>query len=495
MNKEDFSVVFVYPNLYTQFSQHEGIQTLSAVLKQAGYRNIHLLHINPKYGLPADNAKIIEEAEKYKPKIFAFTSTTYEYKFCNKLAEDLKKRFPDTLLILGGIRTTLKSDDLGESNFDAFCIGEGEETFLEFVEKVRNNKDWENIDGLVAKRWGKLYKNKIRPFITDLNSIPMQDWDIIDVNKLLEARKGWLSLLFSRGCPYSCTFCINSALRKAKGSKNYCRTASVDTAITELKYLAEKFRGKIKVFNLDDDLLTSYKNWILEFSKRYKQEIFEVYGIEWKIESRVDSLDKEMVERMKESGCREIQFGVETGNQALRDSLNKNITTGQIENAFNLCKEAGIKTMAFMIIGVPGETPETFIETLDLLIRIKADLIRPSFLLPIFGTQIYDEVMSKNMMKIKNVDDIVYGEPVLKLPTLNEKLLSNYVVLFPWHMSARMGLKAYESALERFSNLGYADLKKRLPELLKMDEELDNQTKTVHYRYFLKNLYYVERVE
>ncbi len=494
MNKEELSIVFVYPNIYTQFSQHEGLQTLSAVLKKTGYKNIHLVHINPKYGVPADNAKIIEEAKKYKPKIFAFTSTTYEYKFCNKLAEEMKKQFPDALFIMGGIRTTIKNDDLNESNFDAFCIGEGEETFLEFVEKVRNNKNWENIDGLVVKRYGKLYKNKIRPFIIDLDSIPMQDWDIIDVNKLLDARKGWLSLLFSRGCPYSCTFCINNALRKVKGFKNYCRTASVNTAITELKYLADKFKGKIKVFNLDDDLLTSYKNWILEFSERYKKEIFDVYGIEWKIESRVDSLDEEMIKKMKESGCREIQFGVETGNQALRDTLNKNVKTEQIENVFKLCSEAGIKTMAFMIIGVPGETKETVKDTLDLLIRIKANLIRPSFLLPIYGTQIYEEVIRKNMMKVNVVDDIVYGEPVVKLPTLDEKLLSNYVVLFPWHMNARLGLSDYKEALEKFNNLSYADLKKMFSEILKMDENLDKKTKPTHYRYFLKNLYYVERI-
>jgi len=494
MNKEDFSIVFVYPNIYTQFSQHEGIQTLSAILKNAGYKNIHLVHIHPKYGIPVDEDRIIKEIEGYNPNLIAFTSTTFEYKFCNKLVGRLKAIFPETLIILGGIHATIKHGDQESSNFDAFCIGEGDIQTLDLVEKLTKDEDWRNTKGFWFKQSKDILKNELQPFVTDLNTLPMQDWDLIDVDKLLEARDGWLSLIFSRGCPYSCTFCINNTLRQIKGHKNYCRMVSVDTAIGELKYLAERFRGKIKVFNLDDDQLTSHRKWITDFSKKYKREIYDKYGIDWKIESRVDSIDEEMVRAMKESGLREMQFGVETANQQLRDTLKKHTTNEQIRNAFKICRDVGIKTMSFIIIGIPNETEDTIKETMDLLIEIKTDLIRPSFLLPIYGTEIYNDLTERKMLKIKNINDIVYGRPIVRLEHITEKVLSNYVILFPWHMNARMGLKDYEIALEKFKNFDYEDLKGAFPKILKMDEELDKKTKPTHYRYFLKNLYYVERV-
>jgi radical SAM superfamily enzyme YgiQ (UPF0313 family) len=153
--------------------------------------------------------------------------------------------FPEVLRILGGSHATIQPEDFPTSNFNIFCVGEGEQSMVELCEAIEHGKDWSHIPNFITK-WGV---NPVRGFLKDLNALPFWDFDIIDTKKILAMRKGWLSISFSRGCPYECTFCINHLYKKIEIGpedklSDYLRRRSPIAAINELQSLVEKFHVK-----------------------------------------------------------------------------------------------------------------------------------------------------------------------------------------------------------------------------------------------------------
>jgi radical SAM superfamily enzyme YgiQ (UPF0313 family) len=500
---KNIKILFVYPNFGTPFSFHTGIRILSAVLKRNGVSTA-LLHLHEEHGIPNKTETIISQVKEYAPDLIGFTATTFEYKVANKIAGDLKKAFPEIPIIIGGIHATIKPDDLESSNFDGFCVGEGENALVELVNRMAGGKDYTRTGSFWFKTSSGIVSNPMLPVVENLDELPYYDMEIMDTKKLLQKRNHWLNIGFSRGCPYNCSFCINSLLKKITypdgNLKNYLRKNSVDRTIEELEDIISKYGKYIEVFNFDDDLLMLYKDWMIEFSQKYKERIYEKYGVTYAINARVETMDKDVIEAMSKSGCREIRIGFETGSYELRKNiLNKAITDEQLINAFLLCDRYGIKTNAFAMLGIPGETKESINTTFSLLSKLKPYLIRLTFLHPIIYTEIYDYCEKHALFKSGSSMTDQFTESPLKLENISDEDLLRYRILFPWYLNTYLSAEAakYSRLIEQFADMSYSKLSNQetLQEIIKVDNGISAELESKHiphYRYFQNNLYYFQ---
>jgi len=445
---------FVYPNLYTPLCFSPAIQILSAVLKEAGHKTC-LTHINQDM-IPDDETLIINDIKKNNPDLIAFTCTSLEYVRANEIAGAIKKEI-NLPVILGGVHASVSSQDFESSNFDAFILGEGENTII----SIANGKT--KPEGIIQGQT-----------VEDLDSLPFHDWDIIDSKKIIDNKNGWVDVGFSRDCPFDCAFCSNKLLRKIKGIKKI-RKRSINKVIDELKYIHSRFN--VKVFNFADDDFTLNRRWLYEFLEVYKKEFYDKYDIKYVIQSRVDTFLEETAKRLKETGCIEVQFGVETGNQQLRDFLDKGVTNKQIDDAFKLCQKYGINTYAYVIFGIPNETEDDVNLTMKFLSEIKPNIIRPTFLIPLRGTKIYNYCIEHNIIK-KNVTAWNFESP-LKIDSIDEETLLKYWILFPWIVNYKLGYDEYKEGIDAFFKLDHNSLRKpeTFNELLDKDREYSRMMK------------------
>lgn len=497
-------ILFIYPDVITPMINFcPAVQMLSPVLKKAGHE-VALLHINNDYGVKYDKDAVIDFVKKQKADLLAVTSTSFNYKYANEIANWLKEKFPEILRILGGSHSTVQPEDFKDSNFDAFCVGEGEEPLLDFVDALENKKDWLGIPNLLTKsKQGVVRNNPVRGFLKNLDALPYQDFDIVDTWKILKLRGGWISLSFSRGCPFECNFCINHIYKHREiGPKNtmaeYLRRRSVKNTVEEMESLANKFKGQIKVFNFDDDLLPMDKKWMTEFAESYAEKILKPFGIKYAINCRASFLDDNLARLFAASGCLEVRIGFETGNEKLREEiLKKPVSNADLIKAFAACDKYGVHTNAFSMMGIPGETKESVQDTVDMIFRLKTYLIRMTFLYPYAHTKIYDFCIENKLFKNYAVHEDSFTESPLKFERLDNAEIFCCRFLFPWYVNVKwFGSepegKMYKEAIANFEKRKFSELKESILEIVEKDKELSGKCKRPHYCYFQGNMYYFQ---
>jgi anaerobic magnesium-protoporphyrin IX monomethyl ester cyclase len=288
-------------------------------------------------------------------------------------------------IIMGGPHVSLYREKIFDQcpEIDYGVIGEGELTTPALLQAIERGEPLPDVAGIIGP--GIPYRE--RQAIPDINDLPFPDRSLID-NRLYRypfSRYRPLTTLFtSRGCPYGCTFCDKSTF----GSD--WRSRSPANVLAEIDEIVAVYG--IRSFIFYDDLFTLKKDRVAAICEGILKR---GYKLEWKCEGRVNLADLEMMKLMKRAGCSMIAYGVESGNQHGLDYLNKKTTPDQAVRAFDLTHRAGIKTMAYFILGIPVETYEDELETIDLAKRINATYAQFSILSPHYGTRIYEEAVQK----------------------------------------------------------------------------------------------------
>ena len=219
--------LLVFPNYGTAPSFSPALQLISAILKREGVE-VKLLHLHEKMGFPRDKELIQESIRRYIPHLVFFTSTSFEYKSTNEIAGWVRE-VTDALLLLGGFHAITVPQDLEASNFDGFCIGEGEIEIVELVNELAKDDSkigYSKINSFHWKVWDdmgqmRIVANPRGRTVTNLDDLPDFDWDIFETQKLIDLRNGWISMQFSRGCIFNCTYCIHedSIIETTEGPK------------------------------------------------------------------------------------------------------------------------------------------------------------------------------------------------------------------------------------------------------------------------------------
>ena len=299
-------------------------------------------------------------------------------------------------------------------NVDAVVIGEGETTFLEIVRAVEDDKSFENIAGIAYKDCdGKLRVTEPRALIQNLDNLPLPSYRHFNLPQGDSSSAG-IQVVFSRGCPFKCQFCSESAFWR-----NTFRARSVQKCVDELRYLTTQYGAR--KFIVYDALISINKKRSIEFCKAI---IEKEINIKWGARLRLDNVDSEILQWLKKAGCIGISYGVESGSQEILNTINKKISVEQIVKGFDLTHEAGLIAEASIMVGNPGESWKTILETDSLLKRIKPDrtYIIPTKIYP--GTPLYDVARDKSLI---NDDYWLSDKPV---PHFTEKFSSAKIRFF-----------------------------------------------------------------
>lgn len=320
-------------------------------------------------------------------------------------------------LVAGGAHATVFIKEIFNQmpGIDLAVYGEGEATFLEVVDNLNNNRPNDCVEGTANKN----NINPPRKAIDNLDTIPFPARHLLSSHlyRYILSKSDMVTTMFtSRGCPHQCVFCDKSVF----GSKYRMRSA--DNVVEEIEEVVSKLRSVSIIFY--DDLFTANKERVIKICQGILDKGLKV---DWKCESRVDKADKEMLSWMKKAGCSMIAYGVESGNQVGWDYLKKNITAEQVRNAFTLTREAGIKTTAYFMLGIPVETYDQEVGTINFAKEIRADYAQFSILSPLPGTKIYDEAIEKGFYRevgASNPMDKNINRPVIISRYWDEKKLN-----------------------------------------------------------------------
>jgi len=311
---------------------------------------------------------LLKEVLTYQPDIVAFSCTTGIHKWCLKFAGLIKNYNPRILILFGGPHPTFFPEIIEHSYVDMVCRGEGEYAMLELAEAITQKRDISKIQNLWAKKDGMVIKNSLRPLIKDLDDLPFPDRELY-YRKYRFLNGSLKAFMTTRGCPYRCSFCFNHILQEMyKGKGAYVRRRSVDNVIAEIKEAKDRY--KFKTVYIQDDVFILNQDWVNEFAERYKKEI----NLPFLCHVRADILSEEMVKKLKFAGCHSVSFGIESGNEKLRNRLlHKEITDEMIVRTANLLKIYGIRFRAYNMLGLPGERIEEALETVKINTRVGTD--------------------------------------------------------------------------------------------------------------------------
>ena len=373
-------VLFVYTDIAVRGGAKSfqfGVGMLSAMLKRHG----HDTRLHYMFG-DYQPEVLRQDIANYRPDVIAFSAVSPQYPYVQRTCQDLQP-FP-AFTILGGNHATLAPECLAETpGLDAICIGEGEYPLLELVEALRDGKPVDTIRNLwIKKKDGTIVRNPTRPFTKNLDELPFPDRELFDYQAIINSDFKTALLMFSRGCPYKCTFCSNHALR-LKQEGDYVRFRSVESCLREIREVIGRYDVGALYFN--DDCFTARRKFVEEFCEAYRKE----FKLPFDINARPETLTDETCRLLAGAGCRRISIGIENGSEKFRrEVLGRHQSNDRIAEGFAHCKKYGIKTKSFNIVGFPGETPEIFQETIDLNARINPDSVIIGIFEPYPGTKL-----------------------------------------------------------------------------------------------------------
>jgi len=417
-------VLFIIPKIGSQAKWLVGVAYLSAVLKKAGYQ-VDLLEVEKKQDINQINSFI----DSIQPQIVGLSVNSHQYFYAAEIAERIKKEF-DIPLFLGGVHSTIRPDEvIQEKSFDGICIGEAEDVFLELVKRIEKQQDYTDINNFWFRRGNEIIKNEIAPLNEDLDQLPFPDYSIFEYFKQNQDKEISPRLIFSRGCPFNCTYCCNHVLKRIYANKGkYLRFISAERAIEQIRLIKENYN--FRHFKIDDDTFSLNKDWVLEFCDKYSKE----FKMSFECNVRIGAVDKETLMAFKKAGCNLIKVGLETGNQDLRRQvLGRNISDQEVIELFNLAKQIGIKTFSFNMIGIPGETKQTIQETINLNAMLKPDFMQVTAFYPYPETVLGEQCIKQGLITRKHLDCYI-DESVLELPNLSSGQIKKAVRNFTYNV-------------------------------------------------------------
>jgi len=386
-------VFIINPSLWYQNMYPSGILYLSGYLEFGGFNNIILdSKISSKKIERSQREKmILSRINKIRPKIVCFSASHREFDEVVRMNNEIKKIDDDIVTIVGGSQPTYRGEDFLGNGFNFVCIGEGEVTLYEFVKEVLNKSyRWEKIDGLGWKsKEGNIFNQPRRLVNEDtINSVAIPPYDKID-KRYFDINVGTIRglplkgalLLTTRGCPFSCSYCGCNLIFGRK-----LRFKSLENIEREIKYLRDHY--DIEGIWIVDDTFTIKEDHAISVSM-----ILKKHNMIWGCQSRVDTINEKLIKIMKESGCVQIDFGVESGSQRILDDvIGKRTDIAQIIRAFSLARKYKIRTLANFMIGLPTETYDDIKKTEKIADLINANVYLFAIATPLPGTRLYDMV-------------------------------------------------------------------------------------------------------
>lgn len=346
----------------------------------------------------------------YQPDLVVLSITT------PSLAEDMeavslaKEKAPGVLVSAKGAHFEYGDIEVLEQfpDLDLVFRGEYEPTAAE----VAQRGSLADIAGITYRHNGEIRRNPDRPLIQNLDSLPYPARHLIDNSLYIRPDLGvpQTNIVTSRGCPFECVFCLASHISGRK-----VRRRSPDNVVGEVRECAEKFG--IRDFLFRSDLFTADRQWCLEVCEAIISSGLEV---RWSCNSRVDTVDAQILRKMKQAGCWLIAFGVESGSEMMLQRMKKKANREDAIRGVQLCRQAAIKSSVYFLIGLPWETMETYRESVELAKELSPDFLEIFYTYPFRGTEYYATAVKEGLLKEGEYPTAAYSHP--SIPTMTMSL-------------------------------------------------------------------------
>lgn len=396
MNKK-LNVLLVMPKVDIGYQDWPlppiGIAYVSGALKENGFR---VFHVNMNLETDLLETVLEKAIKEHDIDLIGTGGLIVNYYAVKAIMDTAKKIKPEVITYIGGSLVTFSAEAVmrGIQSADIGMIGEGEQTVCELASALERKVKWDElkyINGLIIRDSdGKLYTTSPREEISDIDMLPWPDYEGFHYFTMI--KNFWnsdstgivsVALTTSRSCPFQCTFCSKS------GGEKY-RQRSLDNIFEELEFLIDKY-GVNRVL-LNDELFANDSERINEFCDRIKK-----YNVKWFVSLRVSRhITKELLEKMKDSGCIQILYGLESGDDTVLRSMRKGITSKEIERVVHLTAEAGFQVRGNFIFGDPAETMETVHNTVAFIEKNKKAFtsvaLSPIILFP--GSKLYKDALA-----------------------------------------------------------------------------------------------------
>ncbi len=282
-------------------------------------------------------------------------------------------------------------------DFDVVVIGEGEHTMLDILGAYEGNHELESIDGIAYRKgnhgWagsgeGKTVFTRPRKLVADLDTIAFPARELLPNDKYIgywrrKFGRATTTVITTRGCPFACEFCSNAVF-----SISY-RQRSPENVVNEVE---EALALGYERIHFADDVFTLKRERVIRICEEIK---LRGLHFKWECLARVDSTDPDIAGAMREAGCDRIFFGIESGNDSVLKLMKKNITVGNARRAVEAAHSVGLKTGAFFILGYPGETSDTILNTIRFATSIPLDYLSFTLPYPLPGTALYERVKGR----------------------------------------------------------------------------------------------------
>ncbi len=470
------SVMLIRP--MTPSTSHSGIVSiqypinlgyLASYLKQ---NNIHCTVCDFEVE-PFCEGEFLESISKESPSIVGFSCMTPHIINGGKLAKLVKEHFPDILTVVGGVHASAIPEKTLEefAAFDVIVRGEGEATLLDLYHSWTKEHKLESVEGIYYRKNGNsvIKANPPRLMIKDLDDIPFPDRELADINLYKKSHvsrgfsrqtKNIAEIMGSRGCPYQCIFCASQVVHTRNA-----RFRTPENIIEEMEHLVNKYGAEH--FSFLDDTFTIKRSILYNVCEYMKSK-----NVTFDCFTRVNDIDEEKLKAMVDAGCKKVSFGIESGSPKMLKLLKKGQTIEQIERAFCLVKDAGMKTVeaTFMIGNHPDETREDIEMTRKLIYKVRPDIMGIFITIPYPGTELNRILKERGLLRDENWDEfkLFFGRhswelgeiPMDELEIILKKITNGYYLSLRYIVSTLMKIRnLYE--LKYWVSLGMSFVKAR----------------------------------
>ncbi|MCP4653308.1 MAG: B12-binding domain-containing radical SAM protein [Candidatus Omnitrophica bacterium] len=370
------------------FADHIAISYLSAVAKNVNCET---------FFCSLDSSDLSKEAARIKPDVVAYSVNIQG--FSDIVAAHKKAIESNSFIsIMGGPHPTFSPWTFSESGVDAYCVGEGEGAFSDFLQRVINNQPFDDIANLITKN----ASNSVRPLIDDLATLPSPDRELVLSNSFLKdtPKKTFYA---TRGCPFTCSYCCNNYyhdLYKGKGA--IVRRFPVENLIREIESVKNNYRTTFIKFG--DDLFTmKADSWFVEFSQKYAKRI----NLPFNCFLRLDTVDDELLNLLKQAGCYSVHLSVDSVSERIREKvLGRRMRKINIVETLRKIQSYGINTWVNYMLAAPESTLEDDLNTIKMSKQAKVTYSNFSTTVPMKGTALYDYSIKHGCIKSNYNDDM-----------------------------------------------------------------------------------------
>ena len=443
IRREDFRVLIVYPNLTMMLVPSLAIGIFTRILKKEQYQ-VDLFdtthYVSEENSSPQNRVKFLQardfseendlgvriktdlvgdfvkKIETFKPDFIIYSVVEDCYRQTCTLMEAIKNfAIPQ---IFGGVYPTAAPEIcINNELINIIGIGEGEKIIVDVSEAIRLDKSLKDIPGIWFKDNGKIIKNHRGP-LQDIN-VSVPDFSLFDEARFNRPMGGKIFRTIPvetyRGCPFTCTYCnspMQTKLSRESKIGNFLRRKNMKILRNEIKLLVKRYNPEFLYF-IDDSFTARKKDEVFDFC-----DMYEEFKLPFWFNTRPETTNLEMLKRLKDVGAYRISFGIESGNEQYRIKvLRRNGSNSKIKERFDIIAESGIPFSLNLIIGMPGETRDLIMDTVNFTRTITGyDTITVSIFTPYNGTVLRDVAVKNNWLESDYITKHTTSSSALRMP-------------------------------------------------------------------------------